>query len=288
MTLTPSQYKGYYRKVDVPLANGGSSTVDVHKYRLATAPPTADFRRNEAAMNAFLDKLKGGVKIDLRVNLVPVKDDTPTGVQPVAASVLSGLTVMARYVFGGKGAPEHCQIVLQLADHWGLAPDGLQAYADSALGLDCNGFVGNYLWHARLGKPWNEMGLDKHDGPDQTIDDYFDTRSKKLVSKWEDINSANIYILGEANETTGKIIPGGGSDTGHITITEPGQFRAAMPPFPSGIWVVESTASAPDPGLLESWYSLDTAAGALKVFKLTRESITNARRKVFFKIAQVT
>ena len=91
MTLTPSQYKGYYRKVDVPLANGGSSTVDVHKYRLATAPPTADFRRNEAAMNAFLDKLKGGVKIDLRVNLVPVKDDTPTGVQPVAASVLSGL-----------------------------------------------------------------------------------------------------------------------------------------------------------------------------------------------------
>jgi hypothetical protein len=288
MALNPGKYKSYYEKLEVPLVDGGSTTVNVHKYRLVNAPPSADFRRNQQAMDAFLDKLRGGVKVDLHVNLVPVKDDTPTGLQPVASSVLNQLSVMARYVYGGKGAPEHCQLVLQLVDHWNLAPDGLQRYADDALGLDCNGFVGNYLWHARLGKPWTEMGLNKHDGPDQTIDDYFDHRSQKLVSKWEDINSANIYILGEADEQTGKIIPGGSSDTGHITITEPGVFRTAKPSLGSAIWVVESTASAPDPGLLESWYSLDSVGSSPKVFKLTRESITNARRKVVFKISQVT
>jgi len=57
---------------------------------------------------------------------------------------------LARLVFVGKGSPEACQAVLQLANHWGLAPD-VQTYTNSALGLECNGFVGNYLWHAQQG-----------------------------------------------------------------------------------------------------------------------------------------
>jgi hypothetical protein len=41
--------------------------------------------------------------------------------------------MLARLVFVGKGSPEACQAVLQLANYWGLAPD-VQGYADSTLG----------------------------------------------------------------------------------------------------------------------------------------------------------
>jgi hypothetical protein len=50
--------------------------------------------------------------------------------------------------FTGKGTPEICARALRLAEAFGLvAPTvaTMQTYCDNYVGLDCNGFVGNYL-----------------------------------------------------------------------------------------------------------------------------------------------
>jgi hypothetical protein len=194
--------------------------------------------------------------------------------------------VMARYVFSGKGSPEACQIVLQLAGQWGLAPDGLQKYADQGLGLDCNGFVGNYLWHEKRGNPWNNLGVGNLDlGPDALIDELC---KGKAVTKWDDIRASQMYVLGMV-DSSGQVMRGGPAANegdpapaaGHIVITE-GRLRPAASvqgrPVPAAIRVVESTA-AHTPGLWESWYSF--AAVSQGIFTLNREDMTTSKQLKF-------
>jgi hypothetical protein len=282
---SPLVYKQRYENLPVTLANGNTVTVSVHKYVNAGL---AQFH-NPAARDAFLAKLNSaGVDIELRV-------DSGNGAQPVGALALNNIPLFSRYVFAGKGAPEHCQIVLQLADHWNLAPQGLQAYADAALGLDCNGFVGNYLWHIIDERPWSEMGQDHTDGPDTGISGYFDRRKK--ISRFGEMKSGRCYIRGRTDAGGTVIDKGAGDDAAHIAITEPGlsgnaisgsldpnytledapltwgvrpsHLRTLSRPGPLGsqgpaladpgldaVYIVESTASARPPGLSASWYRL--------------------------------
>ena len=159
--MDPSGYKARYEHLQVPLASGGITEICVNQYKLKGLP---GHDVDEAASSAFLAALrKNHVDMELRVDpgarsfkilsrsrdsSFAVNQQTVTGPEKVGADFLSKLAGMARYCFLGKGAPEHCQLVLQLVEHWKLAPAGLQAYANKALGLDCNGFVGNFLWHA--------------------------------------------------------------------------------------------------------------------------------------------
>lgn len=47
--------------------------------------------------------------------------------------------------------------MLQLADRFNLlAGSDLQSYGDNYLGLDCNGFVGNYLIHGHREGDWQK------------------------------------------------------------------------------------------------------------------------------------
>src|SRR5262249_4415590 len=224
-----------------------------------------------------------GVRMDSSAGgLLPLRGVAPTKNEPA-----NDMHSLARYVFAGKGAPEHCQIVLQLAHHWDLAPD-LQQYADEALGLDCNGFVGNYLWHDRRGKPWTDLGLRNRDlGPDAMIDSFFPHRPQDFVASWDDLDGTKMYVMGMA-DAKGNIIKGGGglASAGHITITQPGFVR---PPRTNGnvtsraIFVVESTAGH-EPGLWESFYSLESA-GDNRTFTVRREEMTRPTLRV--KIAEV-
>lgn len=199
---------------------------------------------------------------------------------------------MARYVFSGKGSPEACQIVLQLAGQWGLAADGLQKYADQALGLDCNGFVGNYLWHEKRGNPWNDLGVGNRDlGPDAFIDEL--CRGKGLT-KWDEIRASQMYVLGML-DSSGQVVRGGPAAkegdpaprSGHLVITEPGRLRPAMTVMgkavPPAIRVVESTHSH-TPGLWESWYSF--VAVNHGAFTLNREEM-DKHKQLNFKIVPV-
>ena len=226
--------------------------------------PLRSSNYNQAAAQAFLNRLdRSGVDMELRVDSGPevfriadrrpdgsvaVHEMTRTGPGRVDAAVLRNVRLIARYVFAGKGSPEHCQIVLQLADHWGLAPSGLQSYADNALGLDCNGFVGNYLWHIKRGRPWSDLELDANEGPDSVISQYF--VGKTRIGHWQDMKPGRSYIFGKVNDT-GAIIEGGGSaaNAGHIAITEPSRFRGSTFLSPPAVYVVEFDGRA-QPGPL--------------------------------------
>jgi hypothetical protein len=296
--MSPAAYKARYVHLTVPLANGATTEVRVNQYR-RRGQPGQDV--DEAASKAFFDSLsKYHVDMQLRVDpgartfrvvhrnqdsSFKVTEQTQSGPEKVGDDFSKQISGMARYVFVGKGAPEHCQILLQLVDHWKLAPDGLQIYADKALGLDCNGFVGNYLWHANRQQSWTSLGLGHHEeGPDMSIDGYFDRR--KPIRRWEELNPARSYLLGLV-DGAGHIIPGGsgGADPGHIAITEPGRFRPATPSQPPAVWAVESTA-AHDPGLWESWYSL-LSVDHSGIFTFKREEMKPGHQIKMFRIAPV-
>jgi hypothetical protein len=177
--------------------------------------------------------------------------------------------------------------VLQLADHWKLAPDGLQKYADKSLGLDCNGFAGNYLWHIRHTHRWSSRGVGNLDlGPDAWISGYFD--GKRLLPRWEDISPERSYIMGKV-DGSGNIIRGGPSSPldGHIVITEPGRFRPANVAARSAVWAVESTAGH-YPGLWESWYSCLRVDSTSRVSTIYREQMMAGHQVYPFKIAAVS
>lgn len=268
MTLLPREYKSYYEECAVTLPDGSTEKVAVRNYLLG---------ENKDALKAFENKLFDHRKfdIDLRVNLVPVKSGTPTGTQLVSGGTLSFQQVhsMVQSAFTGKGSPEACQVVLQLAHQWKLAPRGLKVYAGE-LGLDCNGFVGNYLWHVIHKNDWTNLGKrnEDRDGPSHGISHYLDGRAR--VSRWEDLTTGNSYILGRVSEHSGQIIDYRESgDPGHIVITDPDRFRAALGRVPSGIGTVESTASASPAGLSEGVYSLVRMSRFRDVFIINRENV---------------
>lgn len=201
---------------------------------------------------------------------------------------------LARLVFAGKGSPEACQVVLQLADSWGLAVPDVQAYADSALGLDCNGFVGNYLWHVKNGNPWTNLGAGNHDlGPDSPIrTGYYDHYQHRLLDRWEALDTGKMYIMMEVG-TDGVVINGGAGakDAGHIVITEPNQRdeRGGKDPSKSfAVKSVEATGGHTPEGLWESWYTCPRYDSKTKIFSIFRESMDAGRKDMKVKIAAVS
>lgn len=201
--------------------------------------------------------------------------------------------LLARFVFVGKGSPEACQAVLQLANYWGLAPD-VQAYADSALGLDCNGFVGNYLWHVKNEYPWTNLGAGDHDlGPDSPIrTGYHDHYQVHLLDRWESLDTTKMYIMMEVGKD-GVVINGGGSagGPGHIVITEPNQRdeRPGKDPKKSfAVKSVEATGGHTPEGLWESWYTCPSYDSKSKIFSIFRESMDAGHKEMKVKIAAVS
>jgi len=288
--MTPTAYKALYEKIQVSLPKGGPAEVKVNQYKLKSAMSDADF----AGRKAFLDALKknttdGDQHIDTTTKDSP--DKTVSTNVKVSAKTLAAF---AQYAFVGKGSPEQCQLILEFAAAWGLATPatqgGVQDYADKWLGLDCNGFVGNYLWHCYEGKTWDQQGVGNLDkGPDLHIDDYFGyPHPRQPIAKWDDLNTAISYIICMCNDQ-GKIIPGGTGkkeDSGHIVITEPGRFREKTKTTAAAIFGVEATA-AHDPGLWESWYSLISEDKNTGIFKLKREEMISGHQTLQCKIAPV-
>jgi len=325
--LTPSQYKKRYESIDVLLEDGTSKTVAVNQYRLFgknhNAKARSDFLNTLAKRGIDtelrVDTDRGIVYVDPR--LTKHEDAVKKGQQDLMLSgsgppldvPLSGgrqtlrpfrlawdtrvdtrvtdWNKLARLVFVGKGSPEACQVVLQLANHWGLAIPDVPAYANSALGLDCNGFVGNYLWHVQQRKPWTSLARDYELGPDSPIrTGFFDRYQHRLLDRWESLDTAKMYIMMEVGKD-GVVINGGtAADTGHIVITEPN--RSQDRPGKGGkksvaVGVVEATGSHM-PGLWESWYTCLSVDSKKKTFAINREDMSLTRRQILFKIAAVS
>jgi hypothetical protein len=273
--MKPSEYKAQYENLLINLGDAGTTTVKIHQYQ---RKPTDGGVIREKLINKIGSN--GITDFELKVG--------PAGSLETVDAALTKTPAflrMLRAPFSGKGAPQHCQLVLQLVHHFGLATN-LQDYAESNLGLDCNGFVGNYLWHEWRTNGWTDPGLKDTDpdGPDRSVDSFRDSRRANRITRWSDINTNLLYLFIRADETTGEpITTNTGNAQGHIVISDVGEGPqvAAAPGGFFSVRVVESTASHSPPGLSENWYTClqeKRAGNKTAVFKIDRKALAHCRQ----------
>ncbi len=144
--------------------------------------------------------------------------------------------------FSGKGTPEQVQIAIQLVYRFRkvtMPPDHFVSL--DFVGLDCNGFVGNYYRRVVMGQDWKDLDVNKDPGPTTLMDDLLALGKEVLDPK--DLRDDGTYILVWCNEQ-GAIynpIKGVPNSYGHVMITEPDTLYG--PPGNQTIHVVEATAA---------------------------------------------
>jgi hypothetical protein len=146
--MTPLEFARRYWELEVPVEENGVTNwtrVRVASYRIG-------LEAGGTAKDAFLAKVRPHINekheeitVQVKTALGEIKTKTYRSRQELAQNVADP--------FYGKGSPEEVQVVLQLAVRFGLVKrEGLEKYCkDDHIGLDCSGFVGNYIWHVLLG-----------------------------------------------------------------------------------------------------------------------------------------
>ena len=229
-TTTPLQYAKNYWDMQVPIVDDTTEkvkewvTVRVDSYRL---------KADEAAMNDFMSKArprldqKDGRKRVSESLTVFIKtsqgtDDTKTYADRFA------LAENAKDPFYGKGCPEEVQVTLQLAIRFGViqpTKEAIQAYCNTDhLGLDCNGFIGNYIRHGLQKAPWHvdPAKTDRSIQANSAINAIM-AHCTPVSSVEEIVRAPNrSYVLALVDAATGRIRDYADSPVGHIMITEPG------------------------------------------------------------------
>lgn len=285
---TAVEYAERYLQLAVPF-DDGAVTVRVDRYHLGDPDAEQgqlwqdlkDHFRKERAKNQLY-------RLKLRVNSELAEFQS-------AAEMLH----LAVNPFWGKGSPEDCQVVLQLAVRLSRATKAnLQSYCDNHLGTDCNGFVGNYLFRAFNGaNDWRSNPAEDAIGPNASIDEIM-RRSGVAVDTVEQMRPSGMYMLAEV-DSANRIIPGGpDKPPGHIVVTEPGRYMAQSFVFDSfggldlemarqdayghpAFWGVESTGGQ---GLIQSWYAIrplvqgkKNVPGVFRVFRGSKGRNLNFR-----------
>lgn len=276
--MTPMRYAERYLNLEVPFADGPPVWVRVDKY--VTQTPTAE---KDQLWSALVRALQKTPKLSLTVDGASVDFTSPSQLQ---FHVLDP--------FFGKGTPEDCQIVLQLAVMLGrvASKQALQAYSDANLGLDCNGFVGNYLFHVRDGHDWRTDARGSTSGPKATITEIMHDAGGFTIHSVDAMVPSRMHVLAEV-DAHDRIIAGGPTTTpGHIVITEPGRY---LPSFMTmdlskgassavgapAYWGTESTGHV---GLTQSWYAVmpltrggKPVADVFRVYRSSKHSFLNFR-----------
>lgn len=274
--LTPLDYARRYQSLEVGIAGGPSiAGIQIRKYHLGGADGAKD------TLVAALDQLfhtlsRKKEKLQLRVNATVV-----------AFASRQELNRVLVAPFVGKGSPEDCQAVLQIAAQLKQAPSnqsGLQTYADAHLGLDCNGFVGSYLWHEYKGNPWPQSAPEGNSySPSSTINIIM--RSGKEIKSPAEMRPERMYLLAQVDDNF-RIIPGGGSNPGHIAITERYQTSSGIAghrEFNADMAKKEGVAGYPAYVVVESAGGLGLTS-SVYLFKLLRDhkgAVVNGVFRVF-------
>lgn len=254
MPMTPRDYAEKYRNMKVytfsdeqaakspegTLPQGGRwVSVDVHRYRIA---PTEDELKAHKAKKIVeaIDKFDAAVgsrvgpKKPVTV-WVQLADDTGT-TQSRTFHNHHELAAVALKGFMGKGNPEDVQATLQLAVRANLAkPETLQAWCDSNdIGLDCNGFIGNYLRHVIFGKDWfDEPATQKQDLTEASANMSIELAMRRpvghLMTTIQDLvnHSQGIILIAKCGED-GVVHDRFAKGVGHIMISNPNSARPAF------------------------------------------------------------
>lgn len=278
--MTPLQYEDVYHNLPIVLSEMKLTTVDVHRYQNndARLKDNANLGNKDALVqkDILIGQMAAESKKMIAQSKAKDKGKPVAGAPAISESdfvlnfrgMLSHLTVpeilrqwrvRMMAVFSGKGSPEEIQVALHLVAIYGLydkkkfAADpvaGIRDYCDKYIGLDCNGFVGNFA---------REIGTTKE--PNTPIYSY--APKGKRRTKLEDVQANDILAW---------------TDNGHIAIIDK---IDAMTTGSNGkpardCVVVESTAGNPSAskatshgGLQHSTYCL-RSVGADQIFKVER------------------
>lgn len=244
--LTPAEFADKYLKMRVyiyppedagpdnsALAPSGWQDVSVANYRLGKTA------YRESIWKDIAPRL--GDKID-------VKLITIAGAQIDDSLTPAEVWNAFRYPWVGKGSPEQAQITIQILYRFHKAHNALNAFlAADFIGLDCNGFAGNYYQRAMKGEDWKNQNNSKDPGPTTFIEGLLRLGGHKAeIKKLDDIDSSRIYVFAECDPKTAEIadpIAGEDNTWGHVMLTEPNSWKT-LAGGKIGLSVTEATADA--------------------------------------------
>lgn len=281
--MTPTEYKALYDGLRIFRAGGKSKTVAIGRYRMAGAGGMPGGKA-AAAWTALSSAL--GTKFGTHPPYKKIEDaDLMVGTAHDLEQVDPDFTATRdfRYLlllpFVGKGAPEHCQLVLQLIQY--LEPDtDPQKYADDNLGLDCNGWTGNYIRHGFGSANWQDHGINGSGvNPETLVKDFLDTNQPRRVKNWADLVAGTPYVL-VRTDTLGQVITtNSGSDIGHVLITDLAKTGGTTTAT-TAIHIVEATGTHQPPADT----TRDFGGGLVTSdYKLVQE-LNKGKNNAFFKI----
>jgi hypothetical protein len=263
--MTPLEYLDRYYNLEVPVDDAQGTTQWV-KVKVAC------YRLGEDGLKSrenFLSKLRP--HLDEKGETIKVKVKSVYGEEEKTFRSRGEIAPFVAAPFFGKGSPEDVQIVLQLAVRYGYIGSTQQeiqdycSWTDSKrqmghIGLDCNGFVGNFLRHTVGGSLWDQKpGKDESSLASTGIRDLM-SKVGTPVKTFEELIFNKIYVLGRVDKS-GTIINRYGkdqNDIGHIMISQPLTLRQAPVYHPMrgykigevpALQVIESTGQK---GLVES------------------------------------
>jgi hypothetical protein len=161
--ITPLEFEKRYHNLVVVLDDFSMVTVDVHNYRLRGSDPAKhhDTVAAENMKDKILSHMNDEIKAESKLEKAEIKaaneDIMSAPLLLMAATVHHAFTQnmtdvkpwIAR-VHMGKGWPEDISLTLSLVAKYKLYDKsldvklGVTKYCNDHIGLDCNGFVGNY------------------------------------------------------------------------------------------------------------------------------------------------
>jgi hypothetical protein len=120
----------------------------------------------------------------------------------------------------GKGTPEWLSFAMHCAVKFKLTtPESLPAYAATNLGIDCSGFVGNYILHGFL--PLHGFYMQSKSGQTSRGPSSLITAlaCPPYLKRMDEFQTSSTYVLGMIAKDGH--MPAGNGDTGHVMVTVP-------------------------------------------------------------------
>jgi len=215
----------------------GWMDLSVSRYRLG----------HESYSRKFWDEIKGNFKTP-----VSVKVNTIAGHERDVRLSSAQAWNHFYHPFVGKGSPEQVQVAIQLLYRFKKTVFTPSEFVSKGfIGLDCNGFVGNFIQRVVMGQDWLTQNNDKDPGPTTYMSDLLDRQGRaNQVKDADGLELDEVYLLGMCRPDGSIIDPSKGA-YGHIMITEPGTLERN--PTNTTFQVVESCGSC---GLTDNSYKV--------------------------------
>jgi hypothetical protein len=190
-------------------------------------------------------------------------------------------------VHSGKGSPEEIAAALYLVSKYKLydkkfASDpaaGVWDYSDRYIGLDCNGFVGNYLSRGRPEKAWDADPPGTAYLANTDIANIISrTCAQRPVATADEIVPVNTYVMA-MTDANGRVIArfGPNGSVGHIFITLPGYRAEAIYPF-DGKFPYEKRAKVPTLQAAESTGGVGLTLNKCQIVSATPDGVFMVKR----------